>query len=285
MTRRWTFVAVKAFGDLVIAHGALRRAGSDPRLGMLVGLHLRELHAQLAPPFDAELIDHGSDDVPALFDVRRRGWRRAVSSANRLRDAIRRSNAASRGTLVFDRLAFRERWIAGRSACESLPARANIYDAHLAYLAERDLVGDARPPQLRSAGREVGIFPGSRVARKHIPWPLVEQVATRLERRGWRPRVCTVAGEPSYTSDAFPSVRLERTFASLAAALRSVDRIVAADSLAAHLGEHLGRPTFVIAPAANHYWLPHASFHDGHHATFGEAAALATAVDRFCPTG
>lgn len=47
-----------------------------------------------------------------------------------------------------------------------------------------------------------------------------------------------------------------RRFQAMADAVRSVDAVISADSMPAHMAEYFGSPVFVVSPVPNAYWLP-----------------------------
>src|SRR3546814_510361 len=122
---------MKAFGDHIIARGSAMRAGVKRPL--VIGSHLAELDAALSPTTPPIIVDHGEKGVPALFDVRRAGLRRAVGSARRLRQCLAALSIAEQPFLL-DRLRFRERYIIGQHRAVALPSRPNIYQDYNALL-------------------------------------------------------------------------------------------------------------------------------------------------------
>jgi len=266
------FVSLKAFGDLVVLRTMLRRVrGTAP--AVVIGSHLVELFRALGDyPGECALIESGTD-VPAMFDLRRRGLRSGLRSAASLRRRLQHASIPLGATLVFDRIGWRERFIAGRRATAALPAAANIYTAYNGTgLFEKDSIGSLIAPN-KSKVSSVGIFPASRIARKDVPRALVSDVADAAIECGLQPMVYVLEGErPDLEGLAQPLQRLPRTFAALVAAVRSVDLVISADSLPAHLAENSGVPVFVVTPTENRYWLPLTAYERNLWARFDQAA-------------
>ena len=278
-----TIVTLKAFGDFLIAYSALLRArASDPAadIQILAGEHVRPLGLALDVQEAQVHYIGGSSlkDVPAAFDVRRRGLWAAWRSLAALRQAVHSAQPAHR-QLVFDRLGVREHFICGGRPRLALPPEApNIY---LAYEA-RFLAGTAPAPRLQVEGvvRRALIVAASRVPRKVLPREVIAQVHQQLADRGVVAQVLLLEGEQVEVPRSLGLVRVPRQFSALIASLRETDIVVSADSLPAHIGEYLGKPTFVISPAPNPYWLPRAAFLDGGHGVFGNLGNMEKWLER-----
>jgi hypothetical protein len=278
-----TIVSLKAFGDFLIAYSALLRASaanpaSDIRL--LAGEHVRPLGLALEVPEAKVQYIGGSllKDVPEAFDFRRRGlWKSCLSLAKLRRDLL----AAQLGDrqILFDRIGLRERFISSGRLRIALPAEAqNIY---LAY--EAHFLVDTAPTALFGLAREIKhalIVPASRVPNKVIPREVIQQVCQQLAAKGIVAHVLLLEGEKVEVPQSVALIRLPRQFSALMASLRETDMVVSADSLPAHIGEHLGKPTFVISPVPNPYWLPRMAFLKGGHGVFGNLGNLSTWLEK-----
>lgn len=272
-----TIVTLKAFGDFLIAYSALLRSSainSAADIQLLAGEHVRPLGLALGVS-DAQVHYIGGSslkDVPAAFDARRRGLWAACRSMAALRRAVHDTQPAHRH-LVFDRLGPRELFISGGRPRLALPREApNIYLAYDAHF----LAG--APPashlEVASGTRRAVIVPASRVLRKVLPREVIAQVHQQLANRGIAAQVLLLEGEQVEVPQSIDLVRVPRQFSALMASLRETDIVVSADSLPAHIGEHLGKPTFVISPTPNPYWLPRGAFLQGGHGVFGNLGNL-----------
>lgn len=266
-----TFVCLKAFGDLVVLRQALRTAvrSRSPGPVVVIGSHLVELFRTLGDFGGECVVVESGAEVPALFDVKRRGLRLALQSAWNLRKQVERANIDRDRTLIFDRVGWRESFIAGHLSIAGLPAAANIYIAYreTGIFADRASAAQPRPPP--SHPTSVGIFPASRIAGKNFPRQIVAEVIDGCLKTGLRPFLCLLEGErPDLAGLPVSVKRLPRTFSALAAAVRSVDLVVSADSLPAHLAEYFELPVFVVTPIDNPYWLPLTAFEANRWARF-----------------
>lgn len=284
-------VSLKAFGDYVIARTALRQAGSAAdTVQMFIGAHLNELHEALGARAGTQLIEHGAG-VPAFFDVRKAGAMSAICSGVRLRKSLRALTSSGNTTLVFDRVGMRERFLAGRAPSIALPASRNVYLAYAQLLGtspalpvSSELVGTDPTALAQCAERppRVGIFPGSRIAAKQLPPELIAWLAQTCRAAGADVEVFCLEGEPlAPQSPAYDVSVVPKRFAAMLRAVKSVDRVVSADSMPAHLAEFVARPVFVASPVANTYWLPLSSLEHGRWALFDERVLLDERLNAF----
>jgi hypothetical protein len=273
---------LKAFGDLVILRAVLESAGVEA--SVLLGSHLVELFDALGP-FWGERFVIESDGVPALFDIKRQGIARAMRSAQRLRDQIAELNDRNESILVFDRLAWRERLISNARSSVGLPRAPNIYLAYrqIAEPVSRPFLSSRHIGRVRHVGRHsVGIFPASRVPRKEVPIAVIDEVVRASLRLGLDPSLHLLVDErPDLDGVAAKIERIPRTFSALAASVQSVDMIVSADSLPAHLAEFFGIPVFVLSPLANEYWLPLSAYQKRRWSPFDSSGMNETRLEAF----
>lgn len=269
------FVVLKAFGDLTIAATSLEKAAdATPRL--LLGAHLVPLAQALNITIPWSILATTERDVPAMYDVRRFGVRRAMASVLNVRSAV---SAAMPAELTFDRAGLREGLLAFPRRPHGLPAAPNI------YIAYQQLVGSASqqtPAKAVGTARPlIGIFPGSRVPTKNIPASLVDAVVAACAAAGWRVQLFLLDGErPDLLDTTRPRTVVPRNFDAMLAAIERCDAVVSADSLPAHLAERTGRPIFVFSPVPNVYWLPLSAYEADHHALFADGA-MAPMFERF----
>lgn len=270
----------KAFGDFVIAYSvasSIREHGH--RVRILAGSHLEGLASVLSGGVTITRVQVRDDQLPALFDVRLCGVAAAFRSGLELQKTLAHLDRRPSEMLVVDRACWRSRWI-GRSwpIAHAVWGVANVYaDYAEALSATGFLVSlDTAPHPIR--GQRVGIFPGSRIARKVIPTNVLRVAMLAIERAGFSPCIVRIDGDPMI--DGLPFVTIPRTFGSLLDSLNTLDVVVSADSLSAHLGEYAGRRVFVVSRSPNPYWLPHRCFHNGHSSLF-TAPDLEVALHRF----
>ncbi|HWL05020.1 MAG TPA: hypothetical protein VNQ99_08800 [Xanthobacteraceae bacterium] len=249
-------ISVKAFGDLIIALTCIGRGtGADTAdARVILGSHLVPLYKALGSSIPAVVLEHGEAGVPSFYDIRRNGMLAALRSGMRLRSLLMSADVRSP---LFDRMSWRERFLAAGRTRSTLPPAENI------YLAYQQVFGPIQLPSGtgREAGKRIGIFPGSRLAAKNLPCELVRDVQRTISELGGDASLHLLDGErPDLEAGDIKSVIIPRDFGAMIEAVRSCDAIVSADSMPAHLAELVGRPVFVFSPVDNRYWLPFSAF-------------------------
>jgi hypothetical protein len=280
-------LALKAFGDFTIALSALQRtrtAPDTPAPVLVAGEHLRALAAALGVEQQVRFIgDRSWRDVPAAFDVGKRGKRAALRSLLELRSEI--ASLGRDRTLVFDRVGWRETFISLHQRRLGLPvASDNIYAAYAQLFGALGDTGRSSAPRATpTSPRHAVLVPGSRIARKAVPARVSSAVQHALHARGIRTTAIRLEGEDVDIPPGLDTLTLPRDFSVLCDTLRRADLVISADSLSAHLGEYHQLPTFVLTPSPNTYWLPPAAFRDSAWARFDDLAAFAPWLDRQHP--
>jgi hypothetical protein len=270
---------LKAFGDFVIANAAAERVAESDRhrLVLAIGEHLRPLRDAVEPSVRCIEIATGEPGVPAIYDVRKLGLAAAFGSALRVRSALARASLPENSIILMDRVGLRERWlIGGRKAAGMRVGTANIYHGYDELLRAAGLrVGTAARDRARPL-RLAGIFPGSRIAAKNLPIPLVASVLRLAEERGVPTRLYLLEGERTdLEASGLPHVIVPRQFSALRQAIEAVDLVISADSLPAHFAESLRINNFVITPRPNEFWMPRSVFDHGRWALFDDPGLLA----------
>ena len=139
----FSIVTLKAFGDFVIACGSARavQAGAN-RPQVVAGEYVRPLAAALGVESEVRFIgtQHGAPwtDVPAVFDVRKRGLPAAVRSLFELRAILGQLPPA--WNLVFDHAGPRERLLCSHHPFHSLSKETgNVYLAYRQFFTQQRL--------------------------------------------------------------------------------------------------------------------------------------------------
>jgi hypothetical protein len=284
--KHFSFLQVKGFGDLTIAVVELRQV--RPYLlsscSLMIAPHLVELANFLAPPCDIDVLPLKEQNVPAVFDIRRKGFLSGASSAFTLRRLL--SSVDNEAVLVMPESTYRERFIGGVRTRLTLPKADNIYNAHRKFLEEnlaiKQHVSAANKVSANIGQRRVAICPYSRVAAKNIPAQLVGEIANVCIHSGFTPEVLLLEGEKLDQSTQALNLRtIPRSFFSLGSALSEYSCIISADSLPGHLGEYLYIPVFVVKRAANTYWLPLTAFDAQYWGVFDELDQLKSRLKHF----
>lgn len=270
-------VAIKAFGDLVIAVDCIERRSPAlrARIEILLGAHLRPLFNALDTCIPSLIVDHREPTLPSLFTWKKDGAVKALGSALGLQRAIGRAGLPKDRVLLFDHLGPRERFVTFGWPQIGLPKSDNIYLTYDRFLDQLD----PAPIDTGTAGRSSGplrIFPGSRVPAKNLPRDLIEGIVEAANTRGIQTELMLLDGErPDLEASGLPFTQVPRTFDAMIAAVRGAGRVVGADSMPAHIAEYTGRPMFVFSPVDNRYWLPRTAYARGWDALFDEGAAWA----------
>ncbi|MGK6320530.1 hypothetical protein [Sphingomonas sp. DT-204] len=258
------FLQVKAFGDLVIANAAAERVAEADRgrLTLAIGEHLRPLCEAIEPKIRVVELATVETGVPSIFDARRNGMLAAVKSAWHVRRAIERAPLDRSTLLLLDRLNWRERFVVGgRPATGMAAGTSNIYEGYDRLLADNGFQLRASTAAPTSGRRRLGIFPGSRIAAKNLPPILVSEIMRESERAGMSTSLFLLEGErPDLEAGGLPHVMVPRQFKALRDAIASMDVVISADSLPAHLAESLAIEVFVLTPRPNEFWMPHSVF-------------------------
>jgi len=286
--RLLAFATAKSSGDFVIAHSVLHRvdAVAKSRLRLIANSHVRELNAILPDDVCVTLVDSDAERVPALFDIKKRGALAALKSALSLRKEFQNLSRRHGEALMFAGFGVRERFIAGDWPVFTphQPGR-NIYENYFEVLAEHQITLTLPPvPIARTRLRSLGVFPESRLVEKRLTHATLSMVFDRAAAAGIDVKLFILEGDIAAEGMHHPCTRIPRNFSSLAAAIKSVDCVVSADSLPAHLAEYFDRPTFVALPAANEYWMPFGCFIEKRWSVFGIPPELGNSLDEFFAT-
>lgn len=276
--------ALKSFGDFVVALRSIEQIkplGDASKPVLLAGQHLHALAMALGAEQHVRFIGNGSwSDVPAAFDVGRRGKLAAVRSLLELRREL--SALGDTDAIMFDRIGWRERFIGGHHRLVDLPRDCDsIYLAYTQLLASMGYaVSYACTAAQTHVQYKAVIVPGSRIARKAVPVQVLARIHSKLKERGIDSTVVRLEGEAVDIPSGMPAITLPRSFDALVGSLKSADLVISADSLSAHLGEYHGRPTFVVTPVGNRYWLPPTAFASGAWALFDNLRSLTPWLDQ-----
>jgi ADP-heptose:LPS heptosyltransferase len=277
----------KAFGDFVIALSAVKAIlpqATSLRPTILAGNHLSELASALdAKSPVAFLGDEAWTDVPAAFDVGKRGRLAALLSLLEIRHQLKPLGTDC--VLMFDRVGWRERFIGGQRLLIALPKDCgNIYSAYFRAFSDLKFPMTEANIEFDRKIHHAVIVPGSRIPNKSLPAHVVSIIYEELRRRRIEVKVVSLVGDAADLPAGVKSVALPRRFDALIATLKNSQMVVSADSLSAHLGEYLGLPTFVSTPSPNAYWLPQMAYRRDGWATFGDLAPFRRWLDRCLDT-
>ena len=273
------FIFIKGFGDFIIGANflkALRREDCEnirilttPRIAMLV--KEIELHINFS------ILNLPGPDAPALFEIKRKGPIQAIQSGFEIKKAIHDLNSQNpiSGTLIFDKLSFRERYISAGHKIKALPKNYNnIYQAYECLMRQLNF---EIPPELGSSkslnntnSEFIGVFPISRAEEKDIPPSVLKQLNEFFQREGKKLKIYVFPDQLERYKGVDNIEVLSKDFKTLINIIRAHKRIISADSLPAHLSQYFNIPVFVLTPKSNHYWLPIDSFNNGRYCIFSD---------------
>jgi hypothetical protein len=258
---RW-FCSFKSYGDLVIACNSLRNA--DPTVnGLLVGSHLSPLLDVIGFNGTLRTIETG-ENVPALFDLKKRSYISSISEGITLRRKIQASVSHRDDLLVFDMLGVRQRLLAWPIQTVAVAqGEGNIYLDYARFLSlDSDFSNSLSNNHVKPDGK-VYVFPDSRLKYKDLPDSLINSIARENSGHG-RETVLVKIGSPVLLPQ-FDSLQINWIdgFDQLAAEVSKADLIVSADSLPAHIAEYFGVPVFMFTPIISGYWVPLSGFKRG----------------------
>ena len=279
-------VTFKAFGDFLIILNVTRSLilkESNDAISIIAAPHIRQLAIALKIS-DNRIIylsDGLSSDVPAIFDIKRRGLFAAFQSLRNLRRQI--NFLSSDIELIFDNLGWREKLIAGDRNCFHLPTSAsNIYMAYdyffksLGYESILDVT-----PSLVNV-RRVVIIPGARMSFRVFPSLLIFSIYNELSVRGFDVEVVLLEGEAIEVPRNVKIKVIPKSFTALIDSINNSDLVISADSMPSHLSAFLDIPIFVFSPIPDwtKYWLPKTAYLSQAMATFSNIEPFRVWLDK-----
>lgn len=257
---------IKSYGDLVIACYSLAKYGNGQEI-ILCGRHLLNL-VQAIGFENYEILECA--EVPAFFDLKKRGIVAGVSSFATLRGALKEKLRPT-DSVIIDKLGLKERLLYRGLHAFPIGPTYNIYRDYKLFFGASDV--ESSNCESFHPGDIVGVFPDSRVARKIIPDNLCVSLLEKLNALGYRCKLVKVGfGEDTEV------IKYVNGFESLIDSIRGFDSIISSDSLPAHLAQMYEIPVFVMSPVDNSYWLPEYSLERKASCLFGN---WNVAVDEF----
>jgi hypothetical protein len=286
MSIKFSFIQVKAFGDLTISASALRDLPELflPRCSLLISPHLIDIAAVVNPGCAINVLSLTENHLPSVFDLKKRGFIKGIRSAYMLRDALRSSLYDSIPVMQKDGL--REQFISGRRELKKLPVADNVYLAYKKFFVNNLYLNfDYRTKfdinECKKVKRLV-LCPFSRVASKNMPVALVKKIIETCCQLGFKYEILLLEGE--CLNDLFADFQVRRIpcrFDALAAALNECIGVISVDSLPSHLAEYYKIPVFVTTPVVNSYWLPLSSYYGNHWGLYDRVPELTCRLEKF----
>ena len=271
-------VSLKAFGDFLIAYRsilAVERDSLTEGLGVIAGSYIDPLVKCLeASSSIVKIINEIQfGDVPAAFDVRRKGGMAALRSLCELRCVLKKYSNNS--VLLFDHLGWRER-IIGSSAKKIGIAKTwpNIYLGYdNLFLSLGFSLRKAKVAMNNKSGIGI-VVPSSRLERKTLDSNTIKTACGSLSAEGYNTFVLLMEGDSVVLPRGVQVLKIERSFQALKSVLTTASVVIAADSFPAHFSDFLDVPTFVLSRTPNLYWLPKGVYYSHAFSGFNDLGLL-----------
>jgi hypothetical protein len=279
-------VTFKAFGDFLIILNVTRSLilkEPNEAISVIAAPHVRQLAIALKIPDNGILYfsDGLSSDVPAIFDIKRRGFFAAFQSLRNLRRQI---NFLSPDTeLIFDNLGWRETLIAGNRNCHQLsPMVNNVYMAYDSFFESLGYELSLNFPPSLGNMRHAIIVPGARMDFRVIPSLIISNIYDELSARGFEVEVVLLEGEVIDVPRYVKTKVIPKSFTALIDSINNSDLVVSADSMPSHLSAFLKVPIFVFSPMPEwtSYWLPKTAYLSQGIATFSNIQPFRVWLDK-----
>jgi ADP-heptose:LPS heptosyltransferase len=266
----FSVVNLKAYGDFVIASGAIRRiklSKTQEVPNLIVGEHVRSLASSLNLKHTVEFIGGKNwNDVPAVFNIRKLGVLAAFKNIIEIRRSLH--NIPTDTQLIFDRLGWRERLLGGGFTVHELSrGDNNIYIAYDNFFKSLGFELSTETMVSRTLKKAI-IIPGARMSHRVIPAEVMSAINVEMTERSILTEVLILDGELFDLPANIRIKRIPRLFDRLVEEISNSDLVISADSLPSHLSEYLKIPIFVSTPKPKPYWLPLSSFKNNGWATF-----------------
>jgi ADP-heptose:LPS heptosyltransferase len=246
-----------SFGDNLISLSLLARL-RDKSSVTIVGTALTERIAAFVPGLDIPIVVV-SNQVPAFYDLRKRGPRAAVTEMLAVRRALTRLNPDGDG-FVFEKRDWRRHLLVGATGRRSWAPvpRHNVYEDRRDVLNAvfHDSIELEVAARLVEPPRTVTINPASRVAAKAISPRTLGSIITYLRQRSID--VCLIDPDQRHgelqhvVSDYHTNTTLEQAVAFV----ESCDLYIGADSLLVHVAYQRRTPALVLYNETNLYFAP-----------------------------
>ena len=264
-TANHLIVTLKAFGDFVIAANVMKKfLDVDNQSGFYIvaGEHVRSLAEALNINEKVFFIDDEKNlNVPAIYDIKKRGCLSATRSLLKLRKQV--GGKLKPSSLVFDKLSWREYFIGMGCSLYGLPRDApNIYLAYAKFFQAAGYKAIPQIPQKKKQLQRAVIIPNARMSHRVIPSNLIQEIHKKLSKYGFDTELIQLNGESFNVPKGLDVKVIPRDFSCLMKEIKSAGLVVSSDSLPAHLSEFLEVPVFVLTPKPDWsiYWLPESSF-------------------------
>lgn len=246
-----------SFGDNLISLSLLAKL-RDKSSVTIVGTALTERIAAFVPGLDIPIIVV-SDQVPAFYDLRKRGARAAATELLAIRRALAQSSRDGDG-FVFEKGGWRRYLLVGATGRRSWAPvpRRNVYEDRRDVLSAvfHESIPLETAARLVEPPRSVTINPASRVAAKAISRRTLTSIVTFLRQRSID--VCLIDPDQKHgdLQHVVSDYRTNTTLEQAVALVESCDLYIGADSLLVHVAYQRRTPALVLYNETNLYFAP-----------------------------
>jgi ADP-heptose:LPS heptosyltransferase len=251
------YVTLLAHGDNLISLSLLTKLKDKENI-KIIGTSLTQSIAEFIPDLNIPII-RVSENIPAYFDVRKRGWLSAMREGfNFIMNFSRHLNTED--VILFENRGFRLKLL-------SAYFTRNIYEPRHTgnvYEDRRDLleaVFNEQVPLREVTARDslpecVTINPASRVKEKAIPSHVIGHVISYLKRNRIYVRLVDPEKEYFELRNLVDSYHVGTSLHQAAELVRDSDFYIGADSLFIHFAYYYDVPFLVLFNKSNLYFAP-----------------------------
>lgn len=279
---KYTIISLKSFGDLTIAVKSLKMLFDEDAqfVKLVVGNYHYELVKALQPMRSIEFVDLKNKEVPAFYNLKKKGVMLAVLS---MIEVYRALNTYRQGKerLIFDSLKIRERILAFGGDKIGLVDGPNIYANYRRTFLE--IFGRTKDDYVVAGrGENILICPHASQSFRTLPADLIDQLSIKCVNNGFNPVIYMINGEEPISCRVPQVIFARRSFSDLRYNIEKVCAVISADSLGAHMSAYVSRPVFVATPCEKtNFWLPPNTYENQYWGLFSDSKKMIFNLEKF----
>jgi hypothetical protein len=258
---RDTVLLLRAFGDFIIALNALRFSGRKHTLRIVASRHLEPLYDAIPSAYLPENVSLTFQDFGIHKNMLRCFSNRyllgtgTLKELAALRSYIKQKTGTGRWFLEQKRRSGILSFFTGVKF-DHIAGHENIYKAYDVFFDS-----DTSAPKFEPAHQpaKVLVIRDARITSRNIPPAVIEKISRQYELRGAQVNVGFFRSVPQGCNGAV----CYQSFEELVALVMAADLVITPDSMPAHLCQLLGRPHYILHPAAvaDRFFTPFAIQH------------------------
>jgi hypothetical protein len=251
------YVALQALGDNLISISLLSQL--DKKIQLLGTKHTENIVRLMEQEekFEIKIV---FDDIPAFYDIRKRGIVRAIKDICKFRKYVKQHKIKE---LVFEKKDFRIKLLTLGLKINSYSASefTNVYynRGHLIQEAYQGKVKIDNLLDYSKNDRIVLISPVTRIKKKDITTEELNIILAVLKKRGFTIQLLDYSKEYKRFADQVDEYITDTTLNDVKHLIRSCDLYLGADSFLVHLAYFFKKPYFIVFNIENKTFLPPAS--------------------------